>query len=116
MTKILIPTEYQEGVALVRWANAKNIPLVHIPNEGKRSYTAAAMLRKTGLRKGFPDYFLPHVTSQYAGLFVELKRTRNSKASIEQLQWIDELNTRGYRATIAKGFDEAKQIIEEYLG
>lgn len=116
MTKILIPTEYQEAVALKQWADAKNIPLVHIPNEGKRSFNAAAMLRKAGLRRGFPDYFLPKVTQKFSGLFIELKRREKFVVGQHQRWWLEELNKRGYYATIARGFDEAKQIIEEYLG
>lgn len=64
---------------------------------------------------------------KYAGLMIELKRdgTRILKkdgtvvadAHIrEQMEVLRELERRGYKACFAVGFDQAKQIIDEYLG
>lgn len=64
---------------------------------------------------------------KYAGLMIELKRegTRIYKKNgelvadehiREQARMLDELRERGYAAHFAIGFDQAKQIIDEYLG
>ena len=63
---------------------------------------------------------------KYAGLMIELKRegTRLVKKNgelvanehiREQAALLDELRQRGYVAEFACGFDEAKEIIDEYL-
>lgn len=64
---------------------------------------------------------------KYAGLMIELKRdgTRILKRDgslvadghiREQQALLAELEKRGYKACFAIGFDQAKQIIDEYLG
>lgn len=61
------------------------------------------------------------------GLFIELKRdgerilkkkdfTYASEHIKEQARVLNELRERGYAAHFAVGFDQAKQIIDEYLG
>ncbi|MBR0403100.1 hypothetical protein IJI55_00910 [Candidatus Saccharibacteria bacterium] len=60
------------------------------------------------------------------GLFLELKKdgTRLKKKNgewasphiAEQAKILDQLRGRGYAAEFAVGFDEAKKIIDEYLG
>ena len=64
---------------------------------------------------------------KYAGLMIELKRdgtrifekdgTVVADAHIrEQMEVLQELERRGYKACFAVGFDQAKRIIDEYLG
>ena len=64
---------------------------------------------------------------KYAGLMIELKRPdvkiRKKNGELvanehirEQAALLDELRNRGYKAEFACGFDEAKEIIDEYLG
>ena len=85
-------------------------------------------------RRGYPDLFIaePKTVERegdkyyYDGLFIELKRegTRLTKKNgepanehiKEQLDLLAELSLRGYAACFAVGFDEAKRIIDEYLG
>lgn len=85
--------------------------------------------------RGFPDFFLPKkkmalVGSKlcilYCGLFLEIKRPGESpfkrdgsmiadKHVREQAAMLANLRKEGYRAEFAVGFDECKQIIDEYL-
>ena len=64
---------------------------------------------------------------KYAGLMIELKKAGTriyrkdgrlvSDAHIrEQFDMLEQLRQRGYKAEFACGFDEAKKIIDEYLG
>lgn len=68
-----------------------------------------------------------HFLDQKYGLFIELKKAGTriyrkdgrlvSDAHIrEQFDMLEQLRQRGYMAEFACGFDEAKKIIEEYLG
>lgn len=68
------------------------------------------------------DYY----AMMFAGLMIELKRegTRLTKKNgewanehiREQFDMLEQLRQRGYMAEFACGFDEAKEIIDEYLG
>lgn len=88
-------------------------------------------------KRAWPDLFIAHVKqsvhkAQFAsvpiwdyGLFIELKTTspylkdgKTLKASphlAEQAMMLKALESQGYKAVFAAGFDQAIQIIEEYL-
>lgn len=91
--------------------------------------------RLNGGRRSWPDMFIaePRTVRKdgdkfyYAGLFIELKKAGTriyrkdgrlvSDAHIrEQFDMLEQLRQRGYMAEFACGFDEAKKIIDEYLG
>lgn len=117
-TRAEIPTEDQEQIALIQWANTqpsiKDL-LFHSPNGGSRHKLEALKLKRMGVKAGVPDLFLPIPTSQHHGLFIELKRRRLSTLTIEQKWWLNALAERGYCAEVAYGWEEAKNIIEEYM-
>lgn len=97
---------------------------------------ATRQKRLNGGRRSWPDMFIAETTivkrkdgayDGLSGLFLELKRegtrifkkdgTLVSDAHIrEQFDMLEQLRQRGYMAEFACGFDEAKEIIEEYLG
>ena len=95
--------------------------------------------RQNGGRRGWPDMFIAKKRTMtvrakngglkqvfYGGLFIELKRegTRLKKKNgewasahiAEQAYVLSDLQDCGYKADFAIGFDEAKKIIDEYLG
>ena len=88
--------------------------LFAIPNGGKRSITTAKRLKRTGVRRGVPDLFLPVPLKDWCGLFVEMKKEKG-RPTPEQLDWIDYLNTMGYCAVVCRGFDEAREAITRYM-
>lgn len=97
---------------------------------------ATRQKRLNGGRRSWPDMFIAETTivkredgtyDGLSGLFLELKRegtrifkkdgTLVSDAHIrEQFDMLEQLRWRGYKAEFACGFDEAKKIIDEYLG
>lgn len=98
---------------------------------------AAKQRRQNGGRRAWPDMFIAHpvvtdigrtnMQEVRFGLFIELKRegTRIFKKDgtlvadehiREQFDMLEELRQRGYAAEFACGFDEAKAIIDNYLG
>lgn len=91
-----------------------HIPIVHIPNEGKRSKAYGAQLKRAGMRRGFPDLFIPVPYGGFCGLLIEMKNGRG-KTTPEQEKWLRELNSRGYKATVCVGADAAINEINEYL-
>jgi hypothetical protein len=76
--------------------------------------------------KGWPDLFLAEPRANFHGLYLELKApdTKLKKVKTdewdtphiaEQAEMLKKLNERGYCAEFAIGFDEAKELIDNYL-
>ena len=84
--------------------------------------------RQNGGRRAWPDMFIarPMPDKGYYGLLIELKKdgTRLKKKNgdwasehiKEQAELLENLEGWGFNAVFAVGFDEAKKIIDEYLG
>lgn len=117
-----IPTESVEQQLLFRWAKMASGKwpelelLYHVPNEGKRSHRTGARLKAEGLKNGVPDICLPVARGGHHGLYIELKRVRNSRVTKEQLEWIEKLIAQGYVAAVCRGCEEAIELITGYLG
>lgn len=114
-------TEAQEQKSLIEWAKwqEKKYPelkmLMHVPNEGKRSKRYGAELKRMGMAKGFPDLGLLVPNKKYAGLFIELKADKTKSMTKEQKEWLEKLNSYGYKAVRCNGSEEAIQVIKKYL-
>ena len=100
-------TEDSEQEAVIEWCAYRKITVVHIPNEGKRTLSQGRRIKRIGLQKGFPDLFFPEARKGFHGLFIELKRDRRSSPTREQKEWIELLNSKGYRATVCYGAEDA---------
>ncbi len=114
---IKYPTEDEEQAALFEWASHyPELRLMHaIPNGGKRNIQTAVKLKRTGVKAGVPDIFLPLPVKGSHGLYIELKRQAGGRVSEEQKQWLSELNAAGYTAVVCKGFAEAVKAIRRYV-
>ena len=114
-----LPTENQEQKALFEWASfhpiCKNY-LIAIPNGGYRNKREARNLKLTGVKSGVSDIFLAYPSNPYHGLWIELKRKRGGRTSDSQNEWLQLMRDQSYCAEIAKGCDEAIQLINNYLG
>lgn len=116
-----VPTESVEQQCLFRWASYAvcRLPelalMFHIPNGGTRTKSEAGRFRAEGVKAGVPDIFLPAPRGTYAGLFIEMKRRKNGRVSIDQATWLKALEKQGYRAIVAHGWEEARDEIERYL-
>lgn len=116
LTELYRPTEDEVQEMIVDYCDRLHIACVHIPNEGKRNAIYGAKMKRIGLRKGFPDIFIPTAKKGFHGLFIELKRDRHSHPTKEQLEWIAYLNKNGYYAVVAYGADAAIDEIKKYMG
>lgn len=117
----LIPTESVEQQHLFQWARMMSAAhpelglLYKITNEGRRTRANGARMVAEGMKKGVPDICLPVARGGHHGLYIELKRERNSRVTPEQLEWINALINQGYVAAVCRGCDEAICLITEYL-
>lgn len=131
--KPLIPTESQEQRCLIQWAkiikfkflgslNDSKIEdrfisefIFAIPNGGSRHKIEAKKLKEEGVTPGVPDLFFHVPRGIFCGLFIEMKRKKYSKTSIEQREYHKKLFECGYKVCVCKSFEEAKTAILNYL-
>lgn len=92
----------------LRWLHA-------IPNGGARGKAQAGKLKAEGVRAGVADYFLPVARQGFHGLYIELKSMTGS-TSREQKDFLADMRSEGYRAEVAKGWEQAWAIVRDYLG
>jgi len=117
-----VAKEAQEQTTLFEWARLSIIKypelelLFAIPNGGSRNPIEAAHLKAQGVKPGVPDICLPVPSGRFTALYIELKRRKGGRVSEEQKGWIAALNRVGCRAVVCRGWDEAREEIERYLG
>jgi hypothetical protein len=110
-----VPLEREEAATLVAWLRLRGLPFHHSPNEtGSDPYARrrAVRMKREGTSPGFPDYT---VVTKSGVIYIELKRTKGSSTSPEQRAWIEALNQAGSPAYIARGAEEAIDIISKHM-
>ena len=114
-------TEADEQKLLFEWAAWQSNAhpelrlMFHIPNGGSRNPIEGRHLKEQGVKAGVPDIFLPVACGIYNGLFIEMKRSKGGRVSDAQNEMLTGLIKQGYRCAVCHGYEEAKQVIEEYL-
>lgn len=113
--------EYQHQVAVFMWAEREqvNYPELRLLNASangmKRTPGVGAKLKKSGVKAGYPDIFLPVARHGFHGLYVELKIGDN-KLRPNQREWRDWLREQDYMCMMCVGKDAVKRTIIDYLG
>lgn len=116
-----VPLEASEARLLVRWVRfaTPNYPelrtFYRIPNEAIRTPQLGAQLKRTGSKKGMPDYCLPVPRNGYGALYLELKRRDGGTVSEAQQAMQTALIDVGNKVEIVSGWEHAKQVILSYL-
>jgi hypothetical protein len=123
--KFTIPTEHQEQRALVKWLSLHPVLkdcYMKNNNEGKRTEAQTWGLKQLGLRPGVSDLFIAHPTRTYHGLWLEVKRnmsyppsSRKTQTWVQQQEWVERMRSAGYEAKFCYGWEEGRQIVEDYL-
>jgi len=117
--------EHVEQALFVKWASMQSNKhpelkmLFAIPNGGHRHVAVAKKLKEEGVKSGVPDLFLAVPTFGYLvdvgyGLFIEMKVGKN-KLTKNQEWWIGNLQGQGYRCEVCYSFEEARNVICDYL-
>lgn len=114
----VIASEYQECLAYYQWTQLhpklKGL-VIHIPNEGLRSWRMGKKLKAIGLCKGVPDYFIPIANRKFHGLFIEMKKRYEGKVTESQEEWASKLKVVEYFIGLAYGATEAIMMTQYYL-
>jgi len=118
-------SESQEQAAVIQWCDRckwNDAKLIFaIPNGTHiKSHQGRLKAKKEGLKKGVPDLFLPVPSGEFHGLFIEMKKPKDSaspagKPSKEQIEWLITLSDKDYMSVLCVGADAAIKTIEEYL-
>jgi len=103
-----------EYVRLMEWKYPDLKMLFHVPNGGKRPKGEAGKMQALGQKAGVLDFLLLAPRGHCHGFALELK-VPGGRTSIEQLNWIAELQERGYCAEIRVGWEKAWAATERYL-
>ena len=116
-------SESTEQQAVIQWFNMQypKYRLISVPNGqmigGRNKFALIAKYKAEGLTPGVSDLFLCVPRNGYSGLWLEMKARGKTASNLspDQRIWLSDMEKIGYRATWAAGFDQAKEIIEEYL-
>lgn len=106
----LIPTEYEEQVAVVQYLDLKGHKYTAIPNSTyTKSWNQKRKNKAMGLNAGLPDLFcIIHFTP----VWIEMKRRKGGVLSQAQKDWISALEDSGMTVWVCKGADEAIKNIQ----
>ncbi len=113
--------ERPHQVALIKWVRTvQNLYpvlklLYAIPNGGDRNLRVARKLKAEGVLAGVADLCLPAARRGYHGLYLEMK-SEEGIAKKEQKEFLRGVSGEGYCAVIAQGVDEARSVLEWYIG
>lgn len=118
------PLEEDEQAEFVIWLEAMGLKFsATAQSTYTESWNQKRKNHKLGLRRGVPDLIVIIPAEKSADdkpylLFVEMKRKRGGVVSPEQRIWIDSINSilaDDVAAFVAKGADEAIEIVDSYL-
>lgn len=107
-------TERQEHIICADWLRAQNIFFHHSPNGEKRHVHTGFLLKRMGVKPGWPDFEIPCPKNGHHGLFIELKAT-DGILSPNQKIILDKLNENGYLAVCTYGFEQFKKVVQDYF-
>lgn len=115
-------SESRHQQAVFKWSRQPDIRrqwpelalLHHIKNETTEGPKQVAIDRAMGVKKGFPDLFLPVPRGRYHGLYIEMKN-ETGRASTEQKWWGEALMGQGYAWECCHGWESAVRVLEWYL-
>lgn len=93
-----------------------------VPNGGLRDKITAAKLKHEGVKPGVPDVMVPIPCAQYAGLFIEMKRSadkatkrRAGTTSNDQDEWIAYLRSVRYACSVCFDWRSAARDVQSYV-
>lgn len=94
----------------------KDVLYVHVPNEGrgKISFNQMNKIKALGVKAGVSDLLFFEARQGYHGLAIEVK-TQTGTVSKAQRTFLANLKHRGWLTAVARSFEQAKQIIDDYF-
>ncbi len=115
-------SESTEQKAVIKWFRYQypQYRLISIPNgswvagTGNRRFALINKYKAEGMTPGVSDLFLCVGNENFHGLWLEMK-SKGKRLSDKQFEWSEDMRKAGYITDTAYSFEQAKQIIENYL-
>jgi hypothetical protein len=85
----------------------------HSPAGGSRSPREAQKFKMMGVARGIPDLLCMASCGPYVGAAIELKLLKG-RLSPDQKLWLERLESQGWYAKVAYGYEESKFFVDEY--
>lgn len=116
-----------EQKVLIRWLFAEQqrgtevgqayAHIYHVPNGGQRNKKTAADLKQQGVKAGVSDLVVKVARGGWHGLYLEFKATppHHAATAASQREWLALAESEGYCAVLARGLEEAKEVLREYM-
>lgn len=107
------PRESAEQVTAVAYMRKHCPTVVHIRNEGARSFNQAARQQAEGMTKGASDIVIPGSPA----FVCELKRKDKTKSRLskEQKSYLEQCEATGAFACVAYGHEQAIEAFKQWL-
>lgn len=114
----LSPLEGTECKAFVQYleilqAQGTDILFSHMANETfTKSWKTKNRNKAMGVRSGLPDYI---IIINGLVVWLEMKRKTGGVISASQKEWLERLESAGQNVHVARGLDEAMEIVKTYV-
>lgn len=106
------PSEHDEQRGMVNWFRSRfpAVLIFAIPNGEKRAISVAKRLKAEGVVAGIPDLYVPQWN-----LWIEMKRQKGGRLSLEQKAMIEYLKEIGHTVIVGKGAADASRQVLEFV-
>ncbi len=109
--------EDHEHITVAHWLTVHGVFFIHVPNEGKRSWATGKKLKRMGMMAGVVDFLIfdPPPLRRVIhpkGTVMELKALDGKKPTEKQIQFMYEMESRGYAIGCFFGSDAAIKWLE----
>lgn len=115
MARKRLSLEHLEQVGLVSWWKERypHLPIISIPNGGKRSISEAKRIRAEGGTAGANDLVcaLPYGKT----LWIEMKKIKGGKISKEQAEFHAQLESLGHKVIVGYGAEDASRKVLDHF-
>lgn len=109
-----IPSEKIIQIQIVEFIRqTTDIPIIHIPNEGKRSFLDRYLLGRMGIYPGASDLFFPRGNHEFKGFWMEVKSEKGKMSPLQKL-FIEVMIKEGYAGICVWDSITAINFIKEF--
>jgi len=113
---ILFVTNYlMHEYPVLRWLHAIPNGLSFAGIDASTRGKITTQMTSEGVKSGVCDLFLPVRSSQYSGLYIEMK-SETGTIKPKQQEFIDFVTEQGFKVVVPRSADEALAEIVEYCG
>ncbi len=110
--------ESQMQIACVTWFRYQyakyDLCLFAVPNGGYRKKTEAKIMKAEGVTAGVSDLILAVPTSDYPGMFIEMK-TKKGTVIPSQKKFLARMDELGYKTAVVRSKKEFMDLVNDYM-